>query len=99
MFPSLGSKSEEDKEDERANDARPLREGQTDHCDVVSSPKDGRDLPDTAEIVMSFFPTDPGRDRGGGRVDDDRENCQWSSAHNFHASQGHQTEISAGSER
>lgn len=59
VLSSLGGKSKEDKEDERANDARPLRQGIRDHYKVVAPPEDRRDLSNTAEMIMSIFPTDP----------------------------------------
>lgn len=98
MLPSLGSKSEEDEENKRANDAGPLGEGYTDHYEVIASPDDCRNLPNTAKIIVGVFPTNPRRDRGCGGVDDHRENRQRSGAQNFRASQSHQTKISAGSE-
>jgi len=68
MFPGLCGESKEDEEDERANDAGPPGEGVPGHKEMVRPPHHCRNLSDTAEIVMSFLPADPGHDRGGGRV-------------------------------
>lgn len=98
MFPSLGSKSEEDEENKRANHAGPLGQGVSSHKETAAPPEDCRDLSDATETIMGVFPTDPWHDRGSGRVQDDRENCQRSGAQNFRASQSHETEVSTGSE-
>lgn len=94
MFSGLGRKSEENEEDKSANDARPPSKVQASYHEVVIPPEDGRDLPDTTEIVMGVFPTDPWRDGGRSRIDNHRKYCQGCGAHDLCAGQSHQTEIS-----
>ena len=98
MFSSLGRKPEKDEENKGANDAGPLGESETNHYEVVTSPDDGRDLPDAVEVVVGIFPADPRRDGGSSRIDYHRENCKWGGAHDLRAGQRHEAEIPTSSE-
>lgn len=85
MFSCLCRKPEEDEENKGADNAGPLRKSETGHYEVITSPEDGRDLPDTIEVVMSVLPTDPWFDGGGSRVDDHGKNCQRGGERDFRA--------------
>ena len=88
-------KSEEGKEDHRAKYRRPTAHLKDDMEGAILDPDNLWEEVDTTEIGVGIRPASPRRKWGGGGVEvdlDDRYRC---SAHKFHPSKCHQTEVSA----
>ena len=99
MFSSLSGKAKEAEEDKGAERPRPTVELDPDNDPTIRMPYDGGKESDTTEIVVGVAPADPLTKWLGIRVDSHLEDGERSSAHQFDTGKGHQTEVSAHSQR
>lgn len=78
IFLGLVSEAEECEENEGANRRNPAGKIHRDDKEMVTPPKECRDLFDTRVIKVGIFPTSPWAYRRGGCVEPDREDGEWS---------------------
>ena len=90
---------EEGEEDHRTKYGSPTTYLSGDVKGAVLYPDYLREQVDTPKVVVCIRPASPRRKRGGGGVEIDLEHGYGRSAHKFHSSKCHQTEISAGRQR